>query len=92
LLFVSREEKEIRWVLLFSRYCCGFRVRKEEGKGEASIDRSIGKGEKEKKKRKKRKERENEGGRKTSGSRESIYTSIVFFFLGAIDKITRFEK
>jgi hypothetical protein len=62
-----------------------------EKKKERERPRSIDQLGKEKK-RKKRKERENEGGRKTSGSRESIYTSIVFFFLGAIDKITRFEK
>lgn len=55
----------------------GFEKKKERERPR-SIDQ-LGK-EKKKKKRKKRKERENEGGRKTSGSRESIYTSIVFFF------------
>jgi hypothetical protein len=70
----------------------GFEKKKERERPR-SIDQ-LGKEKKKKKRKKKRKERENErGGRKTSGSRESIYTSIVFFFfLGAIDKITRFEK
>ena len=91
-MFVSREEKEIRWVLLFSRYCCGFRVRKEEGKGEASIDRSIGKGEKEKKKEKKEKKEKMRGGGKRVALERVFILQLFFFFLGAIDKITRFEK
>ena len=78
-MFVSREEKEIWWVLLFSRYCCGFRVRKEEGKGEASIDRSIGKGEKKKKEKKKeKKEKMREGGKRVALEREFIVQFILF--------------